>query len=323
MKLTRRAFVAGTTAALVARPAILKAAEPLNVGYVPGNSVHWIQSVCIEKGFYKEVGFEAQVQVMQNSPQSIQQAITGAYQVATSQPEPFVAAVMRGADKLGALSAPMNRADWLLNGKQGITKLSELKGKVIGVSSLRTSEVWLTTLLLEKHGLKKGEFDFIPAGVSPLKVTALLRGSIDAAVLFRPSADLATSQGLSVLASYEALRAYPAIIYVLNKDWAAKGEAGKRVAQAITKGHKWMWDPNNKAESLAVLSKFTKQPVSLLEAVYADYFVKQKIYSKDGVLDLAGLGNALADMAADGAVFTAAPPASKFVLSRDLGGMFV
>ncbi len=327
MKLTRRAFVAGTAvsaaaATIVARPEILRAAEPLNVGYVPGNAVHWIQSVCIEKGFYTEVGFEAAVQVMQNSPQSIQMAITGAYQVATSQPETFVAAVMRGAENLGAVSAPMNRADWLLNGAKGITKLAEIKGKVIGVSSLRTSEVWLTTQLLEKHGLKKDDFSFIQAGTSPLKVTALLKGSIDAAVLFRPSADLAISQGLAALASYGELRAYPPIVYVLNKEWAAKGDAGKRVAQAISKGHRWMWDVNNKAESIAILAKYSKQQTSLLEAVYADYFVKSKLYSKDGALDLGGLSNALADMAEDGAVFTTAPPASKFVLSRDLGGLF-
>ena len=248
MNLTRRTFVGAAAAAttLIAKPAILFAAEPLVVGYVPGNAIHWIQSVCLEKGFYKEAGFDAKGATMQNSPQAMQSLISGGYQLATTQPEPLAAAWAHGAKNVAAIAAPMNAADWILSGKKGVNKLTDLKGQVIGVSSLRTSEVWLTTRLLEKAGLKKGEFNFIQSGVSPLKVAALLKGSIGAAVLFRPSADVAETQGLAGLAKYADLRAYPPILYCVNRDWAAKGNAGKRAAAAIKKGHEWMWDPNNK-----------------------------------------------------------------------------
>lgn len=55
MQLTRRRFALATlgataTAAAVARPAILRAAEPLTMGYVPANAIHWIGSVVLEKG---------------------------------------------------------------------------------------------------------------------------------------------------------------------------------------------------------------------------------------------------------------------------------
>ena len=100
--------------------------------------------------------------------------ITGAYQISSTQPEAAVAAIERGAGKLAAISAPMNRADWVLAGAAGIKSLKDLKGKIIGVSSLRISEVWLTTQLLERAGLKKDDFSFIGVGTSPLKVTALV-----------------------------------------------------------------------------------------------------------------------------------------------------
>jgi len=53
MQLTRRTFALATlgTAASLARPAILRAAEPLTMGYVPANAIHWIGSVVLDKGF--------------------------------------------------------------------------------------------------------------------------------------------------------------------------------------------------------------------------------------------------------------------------------
>jgi NitT/TauT family transport system substrate-binding protein len=216
----------------------------------------------------------------------------------------------------------MNRADWVLAGAAGIKSLADLKGKIIGVSSLRISEVWLTTQLLQRAGLKKDEFSFIGVGTSPLKVTALQKGSIAAAVLFRPSADLALKEGFADLARYSDLRDYPTVLYMVNKDWAAKGDAGRRAAKAIQDGHRWLWDPQNKTAAIEILAKYTKRDQPICEAVYDDYFVKEKIYSKTGEISLAGLKNLLDDVAEDGDIFKPpAPPAGKYVLDKTLGGL--
>jgi ABC-type nitrate/sulfonate/bicarbonate transport system substrate-binding protein len=216
----------------------------------------------------------------------------------------------------------MNRADWVLAGAAGIKSLMDLKGKIIGVSSLRISEVWLTTQLLERAGLKKDELSFIGVGTSPLKVTALQKGSIAAAVLFRPSADLALKEGFADLARYSAMRDYPTVLYVVNKDWAAKGDAGKRAAHAIQEGHRWLWDPQNRDAAIEILAKYTKRDQSICAAVYDDYFVKEKTYSKTGEISLAGLKNLLDDVAEDGDIFKPpAPAAGKYVLDKSLGGL--
>jgi ABC-type nitrate/sulfonate/bicarbonate transport system substrate-binding protein len=321
MKLSRRAFVGAAATATLARPAILAAAEPLVFGCVPANSVHWIACAAVERGFFKNAGFDAEIGVIQSSPQSMQMLITGAYQISSTQPEAAIAAIERGAN-LAAISAPMNRADWVLAGAAGIKSLSDLKGKIIGVSSLRISEVWLTAQLLEQAGLKKDDYSFIGVGTSPLKVTALQKGSIAAAVLFRPSADLALKEGFADLARYSGMRDYPTVLYITGKDWAAKGDAGKRAAQAIQDGHRWLWDPQNKDAAIEILAKYTKRDQPICAAVYDDYFAKEKIYSKTGEISLAGLKNLLDDVAEDGDIFKPpAPPAGKYVLDKSLGGL--
>lgn len=324
MTLTRRAFTVALAAGTLARPAIVRAAgEPLTCGFVPGNSLYWDIDVAMEKGFFREAGFEPQIGIMQNSPHSIQQALAGAFQIAGSQPETLAAAVTRGADQLRAIAAPMNRADWCLNVQKDITKITDLKGKVIGVSTLRSSEVWLTNVLLEKGGLKKGEVDYLVVGTSAQKLAAMQKGSIAGSILFQPTAELAIRTGFPALARYGDLRLYPAILYVVDKNWAAKNEAGKRAAGAILKAHRWLWDPANKAEAVAILVKISKREQPVVETIYDNYFVTDKVYSPTGAVETDGLAKALADMAEDGDIIKApAPPPTRFLLDHELGGMW-
>lgn len=321
MILTRRAFSTGFAAASLAHPAILRAGQPLTIGYVPANAMHWVQSVAIDKGFYREVGFDAQPAVMQNSPHALWMAIAGDFQVAAAQPEPFVAAVERGAAALGAIAAPMNAADWGLIGSSATGSLADLKGQVIGVSSLHTAESGLTTKLFAAHGIADPEVSYLQAGTSPSKIAALQKGAIGAAVLYQPWVEAAVRRGLPLLARYGSIRAYPPTLYVVQRAWASRGDAGKRVAHAIQKGHAWLWNPANRAEAIRILGKYTGRDEAVLDAVYRDYFVSKKLYSRDGAIALAGLQRALNDMAEDGEIFKVAPPARQFALDPSLGAI--
>jgi ABC-type nitrate/sulfonate/bicarbonate transport system substrate-binding protein len=119
MKMSRRAFVGAAAMAALARPAVV-AAEPLIFGCVPANSVHWIACAAVEQGFFKNVGFDAEIDAIQSSPQSMQILITGPIKSPARQPESAIAAIERGASMLAAIAAPMSRADWVLAGAKGI-----------------------------------------------------------------------------------------------------------------------------------------------------------------------------------------------------------
>src|SRR5205085_10707508 len=103
MLFSRRRFMTSTAAAaaLVARPALVRGAEPLVIGYIPGNAVHWIADVLIDKGFFRAQGFDAQGAVFQSSPQFVQLAVTRPHQIASTPPAPLGAALRRRAAHLG------------------------------------------------------------------------------------------------------------------------------------------------------------------------------------------------------------------------------
>jgi NitT/TauT family transport system substrate-binding protein len=307
---------------MVAGPAILRAAEVLSIGFVPANALHWIGCVLLEKGFLKQAGYDPQLSVFQSAPQAMQQLIAGAYQVSSTQPDPLIAAIERGATGIGGFTAPANRADWLLNAQPEIKTLQDLKGKVIGVSALRSSEVWLTQQLLEKAGLKKGDYDFLVAGLSPAKVSALQSKAVAASVLFQPSAEVAARLGFPAVARYSGLRAFPAVLYTMAKDWAGKNQNGTRVSQAFQQGHTWLQDRNNQAEAIAIFAKYSKREPEVVAKIYNQFFVDEDVYSKHGEINMEGFANVVADMAADGEVIKGAPPpATKYVLPKELGGI--
>ena len=89
------------------------------------------------------------------------------------------------------------------------------------------------------------------------------------------------------------------------------------MAQAIRRGHEWLWDPGNRAEAIRILRKYTKMDPAVLDAVFEEYFVNAKIYAKRGEIELAGLDLALADMAQDGAIIK--PPAAETHLHKHAG----
>lgn len=325
MNITRRMLCLAGLAALSSLwfPQFACAAgEKLVLGYPSGNSIYWDLDVAIDKGFLAEEGFAPEVIVPASSPQTVQLLVTGNLHVGATQPEPFVAAVEKGASSIGAIAAPMNYADWTLNVRPDVKTLADLKGKVIGVSALKNSEVWQTTQLLTKAGLKPDDFTFIVAGTSPTKITALEKGSIAAAVLFQPSGQLAASEGLQPLAYYSDLRAYPPILYGVNREWAAKNDAGKRFTRALTKAHEWLQKPENKAEAIAILKKATKRDDAILANVYDIYFSTKKIYSATGAIELSGLDRAIADMAADGEILKTPTPGAKYLIPREQGGLY-
>jgi len=126
-----------------------------------------------------------------------------------------------------------------------------------------------------------------------------------------------------VLARFEGMRAYPTVLYNVNREWAAKGDAGLRVSRAIQKAHRWLFDPANKKQAMEISSKYTKREIPVVETVYEDFFVRGKIYSTSGEISVEGYQNAINDMAEDGAVFKAPPKAEKYLLDRKLGGLFI
>lgn len=285
---TIAAFMGGALAG--SGPARAADLEKLELTYIPSNAIYWDLDVGVDKGFFKDEGFDARILSNQSSPQSMQMLISGQVEMAIAQPDPLIAAIVKGAKNIGAIAAPATEADWFLVGKKGIKDVTDLKGQTVGFSSLRVGEFYLTRNMLKAHGIEENEFAAIQIGPTPAKYAALQKGSIAAGVLFQPTAMLAQENGFPVLANFaKEQKGFPSIVYLVNREWAATNDRGKRFTRALKRVHEWLYDPKNKDEAIAILEKHSKRTKETIAKVYDLYFVTDKLYSKDGALNVADM----------------------------------
>ena len=296
--------------------------EPLNLGYIPANSIYWDLDAGIEEGFFKAEGFAPAVIANQSSPQSMQMIISRSVQLAITQPEPLVAAINHGAKEVAVISAPGDSPDWFLVARPDIKSWADLKGKSLGFSALMVNEFYLVRKLLGVHGIKPGQYDAIQVGPTPAKLAALEKGSIAAGVLFQPTGVLAQNQGLKVLYDFAQIKHYPALIYVVNREWAAENQNGIRLARAIERTHRWLYDPKNHDAAIRDVQKYTKRPTAVLDATYRLYFVTDKLYTHTGAVDTAGLARVIREMVTNGELAKdAVPSPSAYLLPKAIGGL--
>lgn len=303
------------------RPAL--AADPLAISYVPGNAIGWDIDAAIAQGFFKADGFDAQPVTFQNAVQSAQLLISGGVQLATGQLDPFISAVLHGPHQIAAIAAPADRPGWFLTARPGITKASDLKGKLVGTAALQVGESWLTTDWLTAQGLAPKDWALVVVGTSALKLAALEHGSIGAAVLFQPLAIQAEQMGYPTLYRYYEGKPFPPVIYYVERKWAAQNRHGLRLAHALQEAHRWLFDPHNRAAAIAVLKTFTKRGPKVLDANYDLFIGKEKLLNTDAAIDIAGVNNEIAVMTAHGAVPKGTRLAPEdYLLPKAEGGLY-
>jgi ABC-type nitrate/sulfonate/bicarbonate transport system substrate-binding protein len=308
---------------LAAGPAGAQELEPLAMSYLPGNAIAWDLDVAMEKGFFKAEGYDGRPVVFQNAPQSAQMLITGEVQLGTGQLDPFLLAFRSGARDIAVIAAPADRPDWFLNVRPEIKSVADLKGKFVATAALQVGETWLAAKWINEHGLRPQDWSFLVVGTTALKFAALQRGSVAAAIMFQPLAMEAQLTGFPTFYRFLEGKPIPPVLYVVNRQWAAQKERGQRLSRAIVQSHKWLLDPGNRKEAIAVLQKYTKRETPVMEAVYDLFIAKDRLYTADAAVDTAGVATEIETMIEKGVV----PPGTAilprdYMLPRELGGLY-
>jgi len=296
--------------------------EPLKISFVPGNAIYWDIDTAIERGFFRDEGFAPEIIVSQSSPQSIQLLIAGQVHLSAAQPEVLLGAINHSAKGFAVMSSPADRADWLLLGRPDIKKLADVRGQFFGTGGLQVGENWWTWRLLATAGISPKDISVLQVGTSALKFAALQKGSIAFTVLFQPTAQQAVSLGMTTLYRFADGEPFPPILYSVAEGWAKEAEHGKRMSRALVRAHKWLFDPANRDEAIAILRKYTKRDAAILAPIYDAYFGAAALYSRDGAVDIANMNRVVGLMSEYGALPSGVTlPPERYLLPKDDGGL--
>jgi len=234
--------------ALLAFAPAARAADIVSVGSVDAASANlWPLQIGLKNGYFDAAGITIDLVFAQSNASVIQQLAAGSYNVA---PSAGIVDPIRAIDKgapVGLVRIVIQAPPYALLAKPEIKRVEDLKGKTIIVGGPADITRLFNDRMMKQHGLKNGDYDYIFAGATSARFSALKSGAVDAALLTTPFNFYAESAGYNNLGfTFDVLPDMPFAGMAVNRPWAkANSDVLKRFLAAYTKGVAWFYDPQN------------------------------------------------------------------------------
>lgn len=166
---------------------------------IPQATLNYLSVYIAEgKGFFKEEGLENETIVI-GGPLAIAALVSGDVDYSGAGGSGIRAAI-KGAP-LKAIMYQTERVTWYMVVHPSIAKVSDFKGKKVGVGTIGDSEDRFTTQFVERGGLSASDIIRISMGPNAgARIVAIKSGAIQGAVTDPGGAVLAEKEGLRVLA---------------------------------------------------------------------------------------------------------------------------
>jgi ABC-type nitrate/sulfonate/bicarbonate transport system substrate-binding protein len=179
--------------------------------------------------------------------------------------------VMTTQDKLG----------YLLLVKPEVQKITDLRGKTIGISTFG-SQLYLTSVtLFRQAGMEPGkDVNLLPGGDNTARLAAMDAGKVDAAFVSSPADIFGAKRGYKVLLwTRDHVPLTQNALVVTDKSLKQSSEQVKRTIKGTIEALQFIRD--HQEESVAVASKWLKLDLATTRAAFNNYL---PCYSADGGL---------------------------------------
>lgn len=243
------------------------------------------------KGFWKDENLDVKLTFF-NSGSEAQQALLGdAIKIGVGgYTEPMtVSAAGKPTVIFGFVEAAL---PYVLATTPEITDVSQLVGKVFGVSKIGALSDQLTRITLTKLGVDPSKVTYQQAGSASARLAALEAGAIDATLLSSPANTIAQKEGMTILANVADLLpgfAYE-VLYAKKDTIEANHDVFLRFMRGYIRGAQYATDPANEDEVLQIVGKVTELNAEDVKLAYDDTI---KDFPPTGELQLDGIQKAL------------------------------
>jgi NitT/TauT family transport system substrate-binding protein len=254
-----RAFILAAT--VVLSPFSAWAADVVSVGSVDATSANlWPLHIAVKNGYFDAANIKIDLVFAQSNASVIQQLAAGSYAVAPSagMVDP-IRAIDKGAP-VALVRIVIQSPPYALLAKPEIKKIEDLRGKTLIIGGAKDITRIFTERMLAPHGLKSGDYDYVFAGATSARFSALKSGAVDAALLTMPFNFFAADAGFANLGfTFDVLPDMPFAGMAVNRDWAAaNGEVLRRFLEAYNKGVAYFDDLGNRDAAIKMQMDVSK-----------------------------------------------------------------
>lgn len=227
--------------------------------------------VAQEEGLFKKNGLEVELIHIPSSSRGIQAILAGELAFSTMDGLNAVQANLKGAG-LALVAGATNRFVFSLMSRPEIKKISDLKGKKIGITRVGSSTHTATLYALSQAGLKTGDYQILPLMEVPNIFTALVAGQIDAGTVSPPTNSRARKAGLNELMNLaKEGPEYVSVAVGTSRSYIkANEDTVRRVVRAYAEALYLF--KTNKTVAIRVLGKYTRvKEQDILEDAYSQF----------------------------------------------------
>jgi NitT/TauT family transport system substrate-binding protein len=238
--------------------------------------------VAERQGLFAKNGIEVQTTLLPSVDKATTAVKEGERDIAITPPEGAIRNAVAGGN-LRVIAANVNRLPLSLISHPRFKRIEDLKGAVLGTSSLSEGTALYTMEVLRRHGLNYPEdYTFNVVGLHPARWKALQEGTIDAAVQLVPFNFIAEDAGFRNLG--EVTDFIPEIAFtalIVDKDWAGKNRAAVvAFLRALIRAIAWTDDQANDAALLALMAELI-QADGKYGRLSLDYMRGKRVFPSD------------------------------------------
>lgn len=221
---------------------------------------NWLPVYMAKKlGIFQRHGLDVELKRMGSVDKATAAVLAGEADLAITPPEGAIANAVGGGG-LRVLAGNVNRLPLTLVAHPRFKSIEDLRGAVLGTSSLTEGTAIYTREMLSQHGLSINDYTFSVVGVHPARWVALQERTIDAAVQLIPLNFVAIDQGYTDLG--EVSDYIPEIVFtalVGDRTWAMANE-DKLIAllRSLKEATAALYDSQDDEVALSILEEITQ-----------------------------------------------------------------
>jgi NitT/TauT family transport system substrate-binding protein len=279
-------------AGVLLTPPPVHAVETITAGAVGSSSTTiWPVYIGIRKGFFDAVGIKVDPVYAQSSTAIAQQVAAGSINltVGSGLVDP-IRAIEKGAP-IAIWRIDMQAPPYALLAKPAIKTIKDLKGKTIMIGGGKDITRIFVERMLIPNGVKPSEVDYVFAGATSARLSALQSGAVDASLLTSPHNFYAEAAGFSNLGwTVDYAKDLPFSGGAVNRAWAAANKPTMdKFLDAYNKCVNWFQDTKNRDEAVKIMADVSKLKRDDVEKSY-DFLQKGNFYELTGKISRTTLG---------------------------------
>lgn len=269
-------FLAIWTFAFAARGWAADAPQRVRIAYASRSSSAMPLYMALQKGFFKAEALE--VEIIQMNPRlGASAVVNGDVTFVTPFTSTFRGILQGFPIKLVFIH--IKKGPYFVMVRPEIKDVQQLKGKKIGVATIRGTDQLVAEEMLQAKGFNPSQLQAVAIGDGPVRMQALISGAVDAISVAPPHDLMLRRMGYPAIAGPPEVGLPSAGILTADRLIKENPQLVKRTLKALLRSHHYITE--NKQETIQTLIKWLPQPLDVAEHSYDS---ELKTLSRDGIL---------------------------------------